>query len=153
MKIVAIDPGYNGSGMAVWEDGEFKDLRRIQLDDLYEFFENEKVDYYLIEDSRLMRGNWHGHSARANVAKNKSTSKFIVDKAKKLGLPVRILKPAGYSLMYVDHEGKYSDWHKRLFLADTKYLKSTNKDSRAAAAMILENKHIVKALIKEDKKQ
>lgn len=149
MKIVAIDPALNGSGVAIWNDGVFEDLRRMDLWEIFEFMDSEDIDYYLIENSNLTKANWHGSTGRANVGKNQAVSKLIVDYAKSKGINFKELKPSGYSMMYTDSKGNYSDYHKRLFLADTKYLKSTNKDSRAAAAMILANKYIVKALIKE----
>lgn len=150
MKIVAIDPSLNGSGVAIWSDGEFETLCRMDLWEIFEFMDSEKVDYYMIENSNMTKANWHGATGRANVGKNQAVSKLLVDYAIKKGINFIELKPSGYSMMYADSKGNYSDYHKRLFLADTKYLKSTNKDSRAAAAMILANKHIVKELINKN---
>jgi len=147
MKIIAIDPGLRGSGVAIWSHGEFDALHKMDLWHLYELIEDEGDYFYLVEDSNLGGGNWHGVTSRANVGKNQAVSTLIVEYLKHIGRRYTALVPAGYSTRYTDAKGNYCKFSRKVFESETGWKGGSNKDSRAAAAMVLANKHVVKALI------
>ena len=149
MKIIAIDPGLRASGIAIWKDEKFEKLCKMELWELYEVISSDSQAFYLVEDSNLGGGNWHGMTSRANVGKNQAVSTLIVEYLKHTGRRFKALPPAGYSARYADSKGNFSKTHKKIFEAETGWKRTSNKDSRAAAAMVVANKHIVKALLKE----
>ena len=148
MKIVAIDPGLRGSGIAIWKDDKFEKLCKMELWELYELISSDSEAFYLVEDSNIGK-NWHGPTSRANVGKNQAVSTLIIEYLKKMNRGFRQLPPSGYSTRYTDAKGNYCKFSRKVFESETGWKGASNKDSRAAAAMVASNKHLVKALIKE----
>lgn len=141
MKIIGIDPGLNASGVAIF-DGKYE-YKSLKLWQLYNFILANSSAFFVVENSNLDRGNYHGPKARGNVGKNKAVSKLIVDYCEHLGVDFMQLKPDGYSKRYTDGKGRYTDLHKRLFQQESGYTGQTNKHERAATAMIVANKLLI----------
>lgn len=130
MRIIGIDPGVNGSGVAVLENGKLVELHTMKTWEIYGFLLTEGEDTtVLVENSNLVRGNWHGRTGRENVGKNKSIAQEIVDYCIATKLNLVELIPDGYSQTYAGKMGK------KLFEAETKWKGSSNKDNRAAYSM------------------
>lgn len=144
--IIGIDPGLNGSGFAMYDlsDKKFVALEKLQIWEIFDYMRENPDDFYLIENSNLDKRNWHGKTARGGVGKNKAVSQLIVDYAKELNLHYKELLPNGYSKQYTDSKGKFTNVHQKIFIKDTGWGKTSNKDSRAACAMILNNMTTIK---------
>ncbi len=134
-KIIAIDPGMHNSGLAVYE-GKFTRLEYPNLWQLMEYIHKVgKADYkddvlFLVENSNLNKNNWHGHSARGGVGKNKAISQEIVNHCKRCGVKLIELPPTGYSKVY-------AGVRRQFFETDTKWYGKSNEHNRAACAMIM----------------
>jgi hypothetical protein len=133
--IIGIDPDLHKSGIAIYDRSEIKLIMCMtfsiwQLFDFLMDFENENKDNILI---RLEYSNstntWHlgGRGSSLNVGKNQAVAIIIKEFLEFHQILYELIPPSGYSRFFND---------KNLFKKTTKWIKSTNKDARAAAAMI-----------------
>lgn len=137
-KIISIDPSVNNSGICIFDikQNKIQSLDSKRLWDLFQLIKDADLTttLFMVENSNLVKGNWHGNTARGNVGKNKGISQNIVDFLKEINAKFIELKPRGYSLAY-----KNSKDFKELTGCDI----NSNKDNRAAAAMILNNRMLI----------
>ena len=102
MILIGIDPGVDKCGVtAINEEFKQADFASFAIWDVFNYLLSVSKNYqYLsvIENSNLLKGNWHGKSARGNVGKNKAVSKIIVDYCKAHELRYIEIKPNGYSI-------------------------------------------------------
>lgn len=126
-RIIAIDPGLNGCGVAVMEEGKITHMRMLEVWQLFSLLSHEMAAFVLIEDSNL-GGNWHGSTARGSVGKNKAVSTIILQFLKSNYFKYHAFPPAGYSQAFKDAKD---------FNAATGWKGKSNKDERAAAAMAI----------------
>jgi hypothetical protein len=141
--ITAIDPGLRGCGIAIYStDAErFITLSKWQLWDVFDYIDACPEDFYIVEDSNLNKNNWHGATGRGNVGKNKAVSTLIVEFLKHRKRDFIAIKPDGYSKRYTDSKGRFTNFYKEVFEKETGWKGVSNKDSRAAAAMVICNKN------------
>jgi hypothetical protein len=137
--IVAIDPSVNLSGVCVYNLNT-KEIEELSSKRIWEIFQDINLAdlrsvYFFVENSNLDKRNWHGASARGNVGKNKGISQNIVDYLREVKASFEELKPDGYSLKFASSE---------TFISTTGCTIRSNKDNRAAAAMIYFNSILVK---------
>lgn len=137
--IVAIDPSVNLSGVCTYNLNT-KEIERLSSRRIWEVFQdisfaNLSSVFFFVENSNLVKGNWHGASGRGNVGKNKGISQNIVDYLREIGASFEELKPKGYSLKFASA---------KKFVSVTECTIRSNKDNRAAAAMIYYNPTLVK---------
>lgn len=126
MTYIGVDPGVDRSGICVVERGTIVDIKSLPLWELFDMIKDfAKLDGYtfVVENSNLTKGNWHGRSARGNVGKNKSISQAIVDCCVAHNAKFVEIPPKGYSILAKNQ---------LLFRADSKYTKSTNVHERSA---------------------
>lgn len=136
-KIIAIDPGTKMNGVCRYENGKFVGFISLKHYQLHQYILKYENHIFLIENSNLVKANWHGKTARARVGKNQQASQSIVDFCKDHGIVYEELKPDGYSMHYKNADNKYSPFCQKLFLAETGWTGQTNEHERAAAAMVL----------------
>jgi len=132
MKIViGIDPAFGSKGCAVCivEDGNVY-FYMMQVWELFNLIINRSGTLldgdsllFVIENSNLNKGNWHGSTARGGVAKNKAISQIIVDFCDAHKINYKEIPPNGYSVMAKSIKA---------FQADSGYKGRTNVDQRAA---------------------
>ena len=141
--ITAIDPGLRGSGIAIYstEIHDFLHLTKWQIWDVFEYIDKNPENFFIVEDSNLNKNNWHGATGRANVGKNKAVSTLIVEFLRERERNFMAVKPDGYSKRYADPQGRFTNFYKQVFQKETGWMGVSNKDSRAAAAMIICNKN------------
>lgn len=137
--IVAIDPSVNLSGVCVYNLNT-KEIEELSSKRIWEIFQDINLAdlgsvYFFVENSNLVKGNWHGKTARGNVGKNKGISQNIVDYLREFKASFEELKPNGYSLKFASA---------KKFIDTTECTIRSNKDNRAAAAMIYYNPTLVK---------
>ena len=128
MKFIGIDPGINASG--VWDEDTLLTEKAYSLPlwglfDMLRLKRETKIEPFtiVVENSNLVKGNWHGKSARGNVGKNKGISQTIVAFLEAHNIPFVEIKPNGYSVMAKNIN---------LFVLESQYQSSTNEHERAA---------------------
>jgi hypothetical protein len=164
--LIGIDPDLDKSGVAVYDlkAGKYTYVETLYLWEYYfvtlQQYRLEAI-HFLIEDSNLIKGSFHGASARSNVGKNKAVSKLIVDFCKAHNISHTAIKPDGYS-QYFFSLGKaeyislfgMSDLKSKKVIAEIDKLGKeqyvhlvgkdvpNNKETRSAVAIIECNKHL-----------
>jgi hypothetical protein len=136
--IIGIDPSVSQSGIAYYntQTKQFEKLESLRLWEVFGMMlEYGNQATFIIENSNLNKSNWHGKSARGNVGKNKGISQNIVDYARSISVEFVEVSPKGFSQLYTVNR-KYNHLAKKLFEKDTGWTKASNKDQRAACAMV-----------------
>ena len=107
MITIGIDPGTTASGVTGIElddKGNIVIVRKesLPLWEVFDLIKNCAITpasfLIVVENSNLVKGNWHGKSARGNVGKNKAISQNITDYCKHLQVRLVELPPQGYSV-------------------------------------------------------
>ncbi len=133
MKIIAIDPDLYKSGFSQYDTITCK-MDEVSSFDMFEImsristlvFEG-KLEKVIIEDANLIRGSFHGSTARENVGKNKGVATILINFCQNRKIPFEPIKPNGYSKTFDNVQ---------IFKEVSKWTKVTNKDARASFAMI-----------------
>lgn len=132
-KIIAIDPDLHKSGFCQYDIDTCK-VEEITCLDTYDTMSRiaiikmeGKLENVFIEDSNLIRGSFHGGTARENVGKNKAVATILINFCQTRNIPFTPLRPNGYSKTFDDITK---------FKEVSKWTKQTNKDARASFAMI-----------------
>lgn len=139
-KIIAIDPDLHKSGFSQYDVDTCK-VEEISSFDMFEImsriaslvFEG-KLEKVIIEDANLIKGSWHGKTARENVGKNKAVATIFINFCQTRKIPFGVLRPDGYSKTFDDI---------KIFKETSKWTKVTNKDARASFAMIYRNYKVI----------
>lgn len=131
-NIIGIDPDLHKSGVAIYEP---KGKKLIECTSMYmwDLFDTILVQSQFKTLFRLEFPNttntWHkgGKGASLNVGKNQAVAIIIKEFLDAHRCNYELLSPTGYSILFNDEN---------VFKNTTGFKKKTNKDARAAAAMI-----------------
>jgi hypothetical protein len=123
MKAVSIDPGLTKSGVCFFESKNDILLHSLTLYELQGYLLQHKDCHIFVENSNLIKGNWHGATARGGVGKNKAVSKLIVEFLQAHSFEYTEIAPNGFSIL-----GKYRE----PFESESGWSGESNKDERAA---------------------
>jgi hypothetical protein len=132
---IGIDPDLHRSGVAVY-DIEAKRLIVCEVMTLWKLFDflrsfaKVNASFIRLEHSPLQKcSSWHkgGKGAALNVGKSQGICIVLKEFLEFEKFEFELLPPSGYSVIF----------HKvETFKASTGWIKQTNEDSRAAAAMV-----------------
>lgn len=147
--LIAIDPDLHKSGIAIY-DTEKKcllEVTTLALWDVFDLIKKHKEDYFIIEYSDKT-STWHkgGKGAALNVGKNKAIGQTIIAYFEHLKSNFKVVKPAGYSNYYTTIIKGKKVFLEEQFKKDHCWDKRTSNDSRAAVAMIWEQKKLLNNL-------
>lgn len=133
MKIIGIDPDLRKSGYANF-DTELKHFTQVTSLYLWDLFKEIKLQSGFSESIVYIEHSekncvWHGgrNTTSINVGKNKAISIILIDFCEKNGINYKTVEPSGYSILFDNID---------IFQIQTDWLKKTNKDARAAAAIV-----------------
>jgi len=138
--IVAIDPDLHNNGYAIYsiDNKEFNQIISLPMWSVFEWvLELHKAsDIIVLLEYPENTNTYHlgGKGAALNVGKNQAVAIILKEYLEFFSIKHKLLKPKGYS-KYFDNES--------FFKLQTGWNKRTNKDARAAAAMIFLNKNYI----------
>ena len=131
-NIIGIDPDLHKSGVAIYET-KLRRLTECTSMYMWDLFDTILVQKQFNTLFRLEfpdnTNTWHGggRGASLNVGKNQAVAIIIKEFLDAHGCYYELLKPSGYSIIFNDED---------VFKNTTGFQKKTNKDARAAAAMV-----------------
>ena len=134
--LIAIDPGTDKSGVAIFVNGHLHNLEMMTLPKLSEFI---KLTYgqYVVEDVEAIKtiyarnrktNTGSGLQTAQSVGQVKATGRHIIEFIKWWGMPVETLKPISGNWGTMS-----TDAGKRALTQRTGWTGSSNKDTRSAA--------------------
>jgi hypothetical protein len=123
MKAVSIDPGLTKSGVCFFESKNDILLHSLTLYELQGYLLQHKDCHIFVENSNLIKGNWHGATARGGVGKNKAVCQLIIQFLQSQGFDYTEVKPNGFSVMAK---------RKAMFEQESGWSGSSNEHERAA---------------------
>lgn len=137
--IIGIDPDLHKPGVAIYNMVTNK-LQRCEsitflslIKELIQLPIQTKDNTIVILEFSTSNNTWHpgGRGAACNTGKGKGAAIIIKEALEELGIPHKLVEPAGYSQAFK---------HLSVFKAATKWEGKTNEDARAAAAIVMFNK-------------
>lgn len=132
MKLIGIDPDLHKSGVAIKENDILTMCECLTMWELFDFLRIQtsgEENYMVLLEFSFVTNTWHkgGKGAALNVGKNQAVAIIIKEFLETHSIKHELRKPAGYSLVFDDPE---------TFKKTTGWQKQTNKDVRAAAAIV-----------------
>lgn len=132
-NIIAIDPGANTSGVAIFKTGELVDLKDETLIELVDTMDKYNDYHWVIEDVNFFKGiydrNRKGGQSGTKIAQNvgmcKQAGKTIIDFLTSKQIEFTLMEPSAGNWAAPDR--------KKLFEIRTGWHKKSNRDTRSAA--------------------
>jgi hypothetical protein len=135
--LIGIDPDLHFNGFALYckETKEFTNIQAITIwglfDWILELSKTSQIKVLLEYPENTYTYHKGGKGAALNVGKNQAVAIIIKEFLEFFKIETVLLKPKGYSKYFNDV---------KFFKLQTNWQKQTNKDARAAAAIVFLNK-------------